>query len=43
MSKDVGHLSAIHSTNPFHEVIALSKDLLDPVLNAVVHCLDKMA
>ena len=43
MGKDVGHLGAIHAPNSLHEVIALGKDLLDAVLDAVVDCFDEVS
>ena len=39
----LGDLLAVHALDPLHQVIGLGQDLLDAVLNAVVHGLDEVA
>ena len=43
VSEHVGHLRTRHAAGPFHQVVPLGKDLLDPVFDAVVDGLHKMA
>ena len=42
LTQNIGHLVAIHPFDPLHQVVGLSQDLLNPVLNPVVNGLHQM-